>query len=384
MMDQDQHIDHLLGSYLEAELSESEQINVAAHLARCAACRHKLVALEALIADLKRLPSEIDAPPQLWQSIKEDLGEVRRPVRNKPADRNPVKQKSRGAPWWAYVAHWKIMLSLLILAVGGVVAVSFRNTYEVEMRSGAPLVGDEVLTESRHLRKGDWITTDDSSAVYLKLGAIGNVEVAPGTRLQVQDKRIWHHELTLNVGRIHARIWAPPRRFFVNTPAGLAIDLGCEYTLEVDSSGYSVLHVISGFVGFARGTREVIAPAGWLVRARPDRAPGTPYAETASDTFKEALERFDFGSFSRPVLTELLNEARPEDAISLLELLWRTQEQDRARVYDRLTELVDPPDGVTREKSLARDPETLDAWRAHLGVGLNYWLEYKKKKKVKM
>ena len=382
-MDQGQHIDHLLSDYLDAELSEFEQINVETHLATCASCRHKLLELQTLIAELRRLPSEIDAPPQLWQSIKEDLGELQRPVRNKLRDRNPVRQKSRVAPEWTLVTNWKIMLSLLILVGGGLVAVSFRNTYEVSKRSGAPLVGNEVLTESRKLRKGEWITTDDSSAAYLKLGAIGNVEVAPGTRLQVQDKRVWHHELTLNVGRIHARIWAPPRRFFVKTPAGLAIDLGCEYTLEVDSSGYSVLHVLSGFVGFARGTREVIAPAGWLVRARPDRAPGTPYAETASVAFQQALERFDFGSYSRIVLHELLDEARPEDAISLLELLWRTQEQDRARVYDRLTTLVDPPDGVSREKSLVRDPQTMDAWRAHLGVGVTYWLEYKKKNKVK-
>lgn len=380
------HIDHLLSDYLDGEMSDVDQLTVELHLARCAACREKLAQLQTLVSDLNDLPLKIDAPHNLWQSIEAEVRKMPRPMQDGLFDREPVRQRPPVwfTPRWPNVRHWKIAAAAgvaVLITVGIFFTISQPNAYELSMRSGAPLVDDAAVTASRRIQEGAWITTDAASEADLKVGAIGSVTIAPDTRLQVRSTSRWRHTLNLNVGRIHARIWAPPRRFFVETPAGLAIDLGCEYTLEVDSSGHSVLHVISGFVGFARNNREVIAPAGWLVRARPGRAPGTPYTETASDAFQRALERFDFGSYSRPILTEILAEARPEDAISLLELIWRTRGVDRARVYDRLTGLVDPPHSVTREGVLARDPEMMNAWRNHLGVGVTYWLEYKKKKK---
>jgi hypothetical protein len=51
------------------------------------------------------------------------------------------------------------------------------------------------------------------------------------------------HRLALDHGAIEARIWAPPRLFFVETPSARAVDLGCVYTLEVDRAGAGRLSV---------------------------------------------------------------------------------------------------------------------------------------------
>ena len=42
--------------------------------------------------------------------------------------------------------------------------------------------------------------------------------------------------MALDQGTIHARIWAPPKFFYVNTQAAVAVDLGCAYTLHVDDA----------------------------------------------------------------------------------------------------------------------------------------------------
>ena len=70
------------------------------------------------------------------------------------------------------------------------------------------------------------------------------------------------HRLELARGKMSARIWAPPRLFFVDTPSAVAADLGCAYTLEVDDQGASLLQVTSGWVALELKDRESMVPAG--------------------------------------------------------------------------------------------------------------------------
>ena len=60
-----------------------------------------------------------------------------------------------------------------------------------------------------------------------------------------------------------------PRLFLVDTPATRAIDLGCSYTLTVDVTGDSQLHVTTGKVALVRkdGGEEVV-PAGAVCASR--------------------------------------------------------------------------------------------------------------------
>jgi hypothetical protein len=59
---------------------------------------------------------------------------------------------------------------------------------------------------------------------------------------------------------------------------------------------------------------------------------------------------------------DALAAARPADALSLMNLLARTDGDLRAAVHDRLAVLVPPPAGVAREAVLALDQRALDRW----------------------
>jgi hypothetical protein len=221
-------------------------------------------------------------------------------------------------------------------------------SWEVTRLERAP--ARETVTRVERLRVGEWLETGESSRARVKVGAIGQVEIEPRTRLRLMDAGAASHRLALDHGVLHAWIWAPPGRFFVDTPSAVAVDLGCEYTLAVDETGAACA-------------------------TRPGKGPGTPYYEDASAELTRALAEVDFGPAAAraDALRRVLAAARPKDALSLWHLLARLDGAGRPAVYDHLAELVAPPDGVTREGVLAGDRRMLDRWWDALGLGAAGW-----------
>ena len=93
-------------------------------------------------------------------------------------------------------------------------------------------------------------------------------------------------------GTIHARIWAPPRFFFVNTPSAVAIDLGCEYTLQVDDAGAGLMRVTPGWVGFESDGRESFVPEGADVRDAAGRRAGHASLRGCAVRIRRSARRF--------------------------------------------------------------------------------------------
>ncbi|PYQ07178.1 MAG: hypothetical protein DMF82_04445 [Acidobacteria bacterium] len=232
-----------------------------------------------------------------------------------------------------------------------------------------------TVSAVERLRVGEWLETDVSSRARVNVGLIGQVEIEPRTRMRLVDAGAASHRLALARGVLHARIWAPPGRFLVDTPSAVAVDLGCEYTLAVDETGAGLLRVRSGWVGVEHGGRESFVPRGAACVTRPGAGPGTPYYEDAPEELKRALAAVDFGpAGARPEAVRVaLASARSEDALSLWHLLGRLDGADRVAVYDRLAQLVAPPEGVTREGVLAGDRLMLDRWWEALGLGSAGW-----------
>ncbi len=215
---------------------------------------------------------------------------------------------------------------------------------------------------------GQWLETDGGSRARVRVGAIGTVDVAPNTRLRLVGTGPREHRLALARGRIGADVLAPPRLFLVETPAALAVDLGCTYTLEVDAAGEGLLRVTRGFVSLEEGARRSYVPAGAVCRMRPGRGPGTPCFADAPEAFRAALDAFDFEGSPGHSLAILLGVARPADGLTLWHLLARVRVPDRGMVYDRLARLVPPPAGVTRGGVMRLDPGELEAWKSALAA----------------
>jgi hypothetical protein len=253
--------------------------------------------------------------------------------------------------------------------------VASHDGWNIEDVAGAPRIGTRVIGSNTHgeLNVGQTLTTDAHSKATLTVADVGAVNVEPNSRLRLLAKSAGHNRLELQRGTIHAFIWAQPGQFAVDTPSAIAVDLGCQYTLQVDDSGAGLLRTTLGWVGFKLENREAFIPAGAVCATRPKVGPGTPYFEDASAPFCEALSRFDFASETAAQkdaeLTVVLRNARERDAFTLWHLLSRVEEPGRGHVYDRLAELAPPPTGVTRDGVLRLDPKMLDLWWNQLGLG---------------
>ena len=127
---------------------------------------------------------------------------------------------------------------------------------------GSPRIDSESSGDRSKLGVGQWLETDATSRAQIDVATIGNVQIDPNSRVRLLQTNSSEHRLELARGRLSAHISAPPKLFFVNTPSGVAEDLGCAYTLEVDNNGNSILHVTLGWVSLQLTDRESSVPAG--------------------------------------------------------------------------------------------------------------------------
>ena len=318
-----------------------------------------------LRAALDGLPRSIEPPEDLWPGIR---GRIRAG--------QGAGGRGKGREWWVPLT----LAAVLVLAVAVWRAThTIAGAWEVRPVAGAPRVNNAVLRRVGALRVGQWLETDDSSRAMLAVGDIGEVEVKPGTRLRLVRARATDHRLALQYGSIYARVDAPPRLFFVETPAGTAVDLGCAYALDVDSLGNGTLRVTAGYVEFDWSGRRSIVPLGAIAETRSGQGPGTPYVGDAPEALRQALRDFDFSDGGAAAARAVLSAARAEDALSLWHLLQRVTPGLRPVFFDRLAALVPPPGGVQRDSALQLDAETLQrywerirriAWRREILRGV--------------
>ncbi len=285
----------------------------------------------------------VEAPDYIWRSIQAAL---------------EVKPRPR-FPWW--------QLAAASLATIGLIAYYStrppKASWDIVRLDGAPSVDSRPLNGAGKIAVGDWLQTDATSRARIDIGNIGTVDVEPDSRVRLVVARPNEHRLSLARGEISALVNAPPRLFFVDLPAGTAVDLGCAYKMKVDDSGAGLLRVTLGWVSLEWGGRESLVPAGANCRTRPGSAPGTPYFAEAPEALQQALIAFDFDKGGIDVV---LAQARARDTLTLWHLLSRVDSSERPRVFDRMVELVPLPNGVTREKALQLDPATLKLWREEL------------------
>ncbi len=252
-------------------------------------------------------------------------------------DRAAPERPRRANRLWVYAAA----AILLVGVVYGANALTDRVLDE-------PPAQNLVLGEGK-FDDGAWIETGSSRA-RIQVADIGYVDVAPKSRIRAVRSEDTEHRLHLQKGRIHAMINAPPRLFIVETPSAVAVDQGCEYTLEVDDDGNGLLRVTLGWVNLELEGGLAEVPRGAACESRTGAGLGIPYFEDATLTFREALSNLTFGSGGANAtdFKTVLTEARTKDSLTLWHLLRESKAQMvRSLLAGRLEELVPLPTGAT-------------------------------------
>ncbi|MBI4907454.1 MAG: zf-HC2 domain-containing protein [Acidobacteria bacterium] len=327
----DTHYTEWMAAWLDEALDTGQKVAVEEHLAVCAACRAECELVRTGMAMLSELPS-VKAPDSLWASIEKA-----------PRSRRPVMR-------WALAA-------MLILTAGaaGLWLRQPRLPY-VTLRAGAAVQQHSAA---------HWISTDAASRARVNI-PIGVVELGPNTSIRVLSAKADEHRLSLRNGTLRASIQAPPRLFFVETSAGTAIDLGCEYTIECDRRGFGVLRVTRGWVSYESRGKTSLVPAGAMCWTREGHGPGTPVFADSATPLIDALQSFDFARGGDAALGVILSAARVRDTLTLWHLLARSTIAQRETIYERMAALSPPPSNVLREDVLRLDAPALERWKAEL------------------
>jgi len=175
----------------------------------------------------------VKAPDSIWTSIEAALDAGIKP-----------KRVFRPSMWAIGLA------AAAALGVGVFTWYALRApkaAWDVVRLEGTPSVGSRLIEHGK-IELGEWLQTDASSRARIAVGDIGTEEVAPNTRLRMVASRPSEQRLKLAHGEISASVSAPPRLFFVDTPASTAVDLGCAYTMKADGDGNGLLRVTLGWV----------------------------------------------------------------------------------------------------------------------------------------
>ena len=354
------HVTKDISAYCHGELSSDESKQFAEHIISCVKCRTKFEEIKLGIKLAEQLPL-LTAPDHLWTELGPQITQI-----------NPVT--NRGWSWQLKVAAAAVLL--LVSSLGawwfysrGRKEVTGKSYWQVTRLDGTPMIGKEAISNNGQLAVGEWLETDGNSKAQIAVSSIGNVDIDENTRVRLVETQATEHRLELARGKMSARIWAPPRLFFVDTPSAVAADLGCAYTLEVDDQGASKLRVTSGWVALELKDRESIVPAEASCDTQPGVGPGTPYFDDSSPVFRESLKKVDFDPDAvarSAALTSMLADARTKDTLTLWHLLARVDGNDRVRVYEKMVALDPPPPGVTREGVLQLNQSMLDSWRDEL------------------
>jgi hypothetical protein len=342
------HVDRMIPEYCDGRLSVEDAARVEAHLERCAACRSAADDFRFASALLTRLPVT-KAPDSLWPGILAGLD-----ARDKKSEKD-----SR----FVFLSARRLALAATTVVAIGVAAYWYTSRSPAESWQVSATASNAGVDR---VAAGQWLQTDASSRLRINVGSIGFVDVAPNSRVRLGTTRASEHRIELERGEISAQISAPPRLFFVDTPASTVVDLGCAYTMKVGDTGDGRLRVTLGWASLESNGRAALVPAGASCRTRPGAGPGTPCFDDASAALQQALDALDFQNGGRRALDTVLAESRVRDTLTLWHLLSRVDEIDRGRVADRITSLAPLPSGVSREKALELDPDTLTRWREEL------------------
>jgi len=267
--------------------------------------------------------------------------------------------------------------ALIACGVASAAWTSWRLTW-TEGKPWTMRMNDVPLTLTPHER----VSVPSGAVAAIDIARIGEIHASPGTSLSLSETHAAKHRIALDSGSLSVRVWAPPGRFAITTPAGEVIDLGCVFDLSVDDGGTTRIHVKTGWVQMANDSGEVLVPAGTVSTMAAFHRPSVPVYTDAAPQLMAAVRAFEtspFDATAGATLAGALAEARPRDVITLL-VLARNSPSPAARVLlNRAAALVPPPSGVSIDAIVAGNWDQLWVWYDSLDLppAKNWWRNWR-------
>lgn len=392
-------IELLADDYLEGMIAAEDRQKMEQHLAECQSCRKYLeetvFLLEKAVLLSKAEKATNQKQSEIWNKIQDRI--------NKPSEtsdttiynmsglededipsRDTGKSRDGKTGAWGSIRYYMsgiaavVVLAFIIYGVnqftkrsgsennyisGSVIEIGGPK-WMVTPIKGSPLINNMVMKAIDSLAIGGEITTNDSSKAELYVAGLGSIIIEPGSKVRLVKSVEGEHRIALDYGSIDASILAKPRTFFVDAGSVTAVDLGCSYKFSVDQGGDGLLYVRQGRVALESAGRQSIVPEGKFCVTKKDIGPGTPFREDSSPQLKKALMEFDFGNCGGQCVNVILKNAKKTDAVTLVNILPRVDEQYKTVVYQKVADYCPPPKSLSSRDSIPHHVyiENLNEW----------------------
>jgi len=289
------------------------------------------------------------------------------------------RQRRKEARAQASRAYWKVLAAVFVLMVLGFAA--YRFSLESVDKGGEKGPAPIAVSKQPPLRlgqktapvaEGETIVAGPGRPTALQVGSYGSVSLAAGTRVRVKRNSTERVLLELPKGSLDVRLKevAPARFFQVDTPAGRVVDLGCEYTLDVDKAGGLELDMRSGWVAIEHSAGRVIVPAGATASSTKVAGPRIPVMNATEPPILDALKAYETSSEwgdQRAQATRLLNLlGQPHDTLIAWHLLGHVDDGVAGRAHQVLTRITNKPLAVKTADNARPTPTERDVWATHL------------------
>ncbi len=366
-------VKYYLSDFLDGKLIDEIRREIEVHISFCHSCKTKLEELEKASrssrekfagdfwegsSDLNEYDSDLKLPDILFSKFR---------GRDDPVYKLKPRNSFLRSKWISIGAPVVSIILAILIAI-----MYFSRTtatfWRVDTLRGNPVVGNQIIHDGGVLPDGKWLKTDAVSEALLRSGIIGDIDIAPASEVKLVTVNKKEYTLFLRTGKISAKTWSPPDFFKIEIPSGEITDLGCAFSLEVNSDNSSVLQVSSGWIKLKSGNEKIIIPAGMSFKTNEDGNLGVPLNINTSPEFKNAVEIYE-NENKADALQNILSNARKIDEVSLWYLLKESNPPDKRMIYDKLAEFVLPPENVNYNGILNGDKEMLLSWWEKLGCG---------------
>lgn len=372
----------LIDEYLEGMISLKDKNNMDLHISCCENCSAYMSETTSIVKNLSILPREtstlsIQKKDELWERVSDGIDSEAIP---QSEDTEPVDSKSsdKGNSFTKYKYILTGIAAALVITFL-VIAIQKINLKDVQLAQqqnvfglptywkvsnikGNSLIGDVAMSNIDSIKEGQYIMTNDSSRAELVIANMGRVIIEPNSKIIFVKGADGNNRISVEYGTIEANMKTDSKTFFVEMPSAVAMDMGGDYKLTIDSTGDGLVYVKSGKVEVQSDNRGAIVPAGNLVMTKRDLGVGTPFNENSSARFKNALMNIDFGKCGGTCLNTLLNNAKQTDAVTLVSLISRVESQYKDEVYAKVANFVSPPKRIHSDSLPYFDEEKMNEW----------------------
>jgi len=284
-----------------------------------------------------------DANDYLWDRsgavdpVVADLEQTLSPLAFRSAE-HPLTIPARSRSRWPVFAA--VAATLLVAVASGLLYWRLQwpagRGWPMELSTGA-------AARLETLAVGQTVAIDGATTASIDIARLGTMNVLSNSQVTLNATASAKHLLQLDRGSMRVRVWAPPSRVVVSTPAGDVIDLGCVFTLSVVASTAHVA-VETGWVQLENGNGEVLVPAGASTTMTAGRRPLVPIYDDATEPFRQGVRVLEgeLAGDSAPAWQDVRRDSRPRDVPTLLMLALRLPDSRRGALLEHAAILAPP------------------------------------------